>query len=738
MHEASVLMSEIVAHHVKDKKKIEIYDSCSGSGSLLINFAQSIAKYNDDESATKYYAQELKQNTYNLTRMNLVMRGIIPDNLNIRNGDSLEEDWPYFDEETAYNPLHVDIVLSNPPYSQKWDPLHKNSDPRFSQFGIAPKSKADFAFLLHDLYHLKPDGIMAIVLPHGVLFRGESEGRIRRNLIEKNHVDAIIGLPPKMFFGTPIATIIMILKRKRENTDILIVDASKGFTKAGTKNKLRSSDIKKIADTAIERKDIEKFSRKVSREEIRENEYNLNIPRYIDSSEDSETYDLYSTMFGGIPKAELNTHHKFWTTFPTLWNDLFKDINSHCVSLIYENIKQVVLKNSDVSKYLSLFHSKFTDLNSYLKQKLIIKNDTEALSYILLKGKDEISENLFSRLNDISLVDKYKAYQDFDNVWQIIIADHELIKKYGFGITKEVEPNITINTKDDIETEVQEGWKGCIIPFELIHKTLLKEEADTLKKKESKIDEIKASLDEIFESMTDEEKSDFEDALNKNKDDFTSTGLAKLMNETIYANIDSQEINTLNEYFSMLEAKSNKKEKEDFIKAHPNVIWLNMKANKDGTFSKSEVSSYIIILQSEYKFPEDSIEARLVNASSLLDTQKELKSEVKKEADALHLKTKKIIENLTDDQVFYLLELKWVKPIVIAMNDLPKVIIDDLIAQIKYIADKYSVTYSEIANNITETENSLVPMLESLVGNEFDMKGIKEFQKLLGDKHGQK
>ena len=277
-HEVSVLMSEIVAHHLKDKKEIQIYDPTSGSGSLLINIGQSVAQHMDDKDNIKYFAQELKANTYNLTRMNLVMRGILIDNIQTRNGDTLEEDWPYFDENdpvNTYNPLYVDAVVSNPPYSQKWDPSHKEADPRYARFGMAPKSKADYAFLLHDLYHIKPHGIMTIVLPHGVLFRGGDEGKIRKNLIEQNHIDTIIGLPSNIFFGTGIPTIIMGLKQKRDNTDVLIVDASKGFEKVGKNNQLRASDIKRITDTVIGRSDVEKYSRKVSRYEIRENEYNL-------------------------------------------------------------------------------------------------------------------------------------------------------------------------------------------------------------------------------------------------------------------------------------------------------------------------------------------------------------------------------------------------------------------------------------------------------------------------------
>lgn len=161
-HEVSLLMSEIVAEHLKDSDKIDIYDPTSGSGSLLINIGRSVAKRIKGKDNIKYYAQELKENTYNLTRMNLVMRGISPDNIVTRCGDTLEEDWPFFDESDphkTYEPLYVDAVVSNPPYSQNWDSTDKESDPRYKRFGLAPKSKADYAFLLHDLYHIKPDGI---------------------------------------------------------------------------------------------------------------------------------------------------------------------------------------------------------------------------------------------------------------------------------------------------------------------------------------------------------------------------------------------------------------------------------------------------------------------------------------------------------------------------------------------------------------------------------------------------
>ena len=372
-HEVSLLMSEIVADHLKDRTEIKIYDPTSGSGSLLINIGKCAARYIGGENNIKYFAQELKENTYNLTRMNLVMRGILPDNIVTRNADTLEEDWPLDND----NPLYVDAVVSNPPYSQAWNPSDKEMDPRYARFGLAPKGKADYAFLLHDLYHLKSDGLMAIVLPHGVLFRGGEEGTIRRNLIEQNHIDAIIGLPANIFFGTGIPTIIMVLKQKRPDTDVLFVDASKGFAKVGKNNVLRACDIKKIVDIVTSRSDMEKFSRVVSRDEIRRNEYNLNIPRYVDSSEKAENWDIYASMFGGIPESELAELHKYWAAFPGLKNALFTSQNEAFCRLNVPDLKAAVFAHPSVMAFTQNYQRAFGDFEAFLADELLTKRREE-------------------------------------------------------------------------------------------------------------------------------------------------------------------------------------------------------------------------------------------------------------------------------------------------------------------------------------------------------------------------
>ena len=498
-------MSEIVANHLKDREKIEIFDPTSGSGSLLINIGKSASKYIEGDNKVKYYAQELKQNTYNLTRMNLVMRGIEADNIVTRNGDTLEDDWPYFDENDpigTYNPLYVDAVVSNPPYSQAWNPTDKETDPRYAGYGLAPKGKADYAFLLHDLYHIKPDGIMTIVLPHGVLFRGGEEGEIRKNLIEKNKIDTIIGLPANIFYGTGIPTIIMVLKQKRSNTDVLIVDASKGFVKEGKNNKLRASDIKRIVDVVTRRESVEKYSKVVSRDEIRANDYNLNIPRYVDSSEAAESWDIYASMFGGLPISEIDELKEYWRAFPALRSALFENTSSEYCKLIVDDIKKAIKEHADVKNFESEFQTVFGNFDEYLYDELIAKMDSLSIS----KTEEILADNIFARMTDIPLVDKYEAYQLLDDDWTKIAVDLEIIQTEGFEATKVVDANMVVKKKGNVEQEVQEGWKGHIIPFELIQSTILAEDSKAIKEKENRLSEITSEYEGILDTLSEEEK----------------------------------------------------------------------------------------------------------------------------------------------------------------------------------------------------------------------------------------
>ena len=420
----------------------------------------------------------------------------------------LELDWPFFDDENpsgTYNLMRVDAVVSNPPYSQHWDTENKEYQPRY-EYGVAPASKADYAFLLHDLYHVKPNGIMTIVLPHGVLFRGkagkdgaagESEYEIRKNLIENNKIDTIIGLPANIFFGTGIPTIIIVLKPTKKTDDVLIIDASKYFTKEGKQNKLQASDIKRIVDTVIERKTVNKFSRVVSKDEIRSNDYNLNIPRYVDSSEDAENYDIYASVIGGIPKNEIEKYKAEWKAFSSLQNDLFKKVNDSYFELNTDNIKETVLLNKDVKAFESNYKKVFEGLDSFLKEELI----TKLKEINVNKEEDTIANILFEKLQNVPLVDKYEAYQSLDDEWQKIAIDLEIISTEGIESCRKVEPNLVMKGKD----EVQDGWKGRIMDFELVQKMHCASELQNIEEQNRKLETKISALAELIGESEDGE-----------------------------------------------------------------------------------------------------------------------------------------------------------------------------------------------------------------------------------------
>ena len=299
--QVSRLLSKIVSH---DKKRIKsAYDPTCGSGSLLLRLGEFT-------EISKYYGQELNPTTYNLARMNMILHGVHFEHFAIRQGDTLRED--------MHPDLKAEAIVANPPFAVQWkgdsDPQLAHDD-RFSQYGrLAPKSVADYAFVTHMLYHLADNGTMAIVLPHGALFRSGAEGQIRKYIIEKqNYLDAVIGLPPNLFYGTSIpATILVFKKCRRDDEDILFIDASKNFEKMGNQNKLTNENIEKIFDTYKNRKEIDKYSHRANLDEIKENDFNLNIPRYVNTFEDEAIVDIkeVAKKLKELHTNELNLQNK--------------------------------------------------------------------------------------------------------------------------------------------------------------------------------------------------------------------------------------------------------------------------------------------------------------------------------------------------------------------------------------------------------------------------------------------
>lgn len=544
-HEVSALIARIIADALKDKDKLDIYDPTSGSGSLLLNIGTEASKYIDNNKI-KYYAQEKITETYHLTRMNLIMKGIGVPNIFVRNGDTLDNDWPYFDNDTAYQPLLVDAVVSNPPYSLHWEPSEKGSDPRF-KYGLAPVTKADYAFLQHCLFHLKNDGIMAIVLPHGVLFRASTEGTIRKNLIDNNHIETIIGLPSNLFYSTGIPTIIMILRKNRTNGDILFVDASQSFTKDKNQNVLTEKDIQKIFDAVRNRKNIDNFSRLVEKSEIIDNDYNLNIPRYVNATPKAEKYDLYSIMNGLVSDDELSQYNKWWDAFPALKYKLFVRLENGYNNFVDTDINDTIWNDDDVKAFVKHFTELSDEYKLYLIKVLV--DGYESTGY---KTRDEIVSHLFEIFGFTDLVDKYLVYQNFADNWDKINSDLITIRDSGIGVCRQTEPNIVLkkDTKAKKSYETQDGWKGTIIPFSLIEETFFGADFEKINSLSSKADALSSQYTDTFDNLDEELQKEL---ANKDGTSFDT----KLLNQKIKDKETPDDI--VSELKSAVEAKKEEK-----------------------------------------------------------------------------------------------------------------------------------------------------------------------------------
>ncbi|MDQ0567874.1 type I restriction-modification system subunit M [Mycoplasma yeatsii] len=681
-HEVSQLMSTIVAYHLRNKKTISVYDPTSGSGSLLLNIGDEFKKYNKGSSPVTYYAQELKSETFNLTRMNLIMRNINPSEIHVRRGDTLEQDWPMFenDDISTYRRLTVDAVVSNPPYSQQWNPTAHEGDSRYREYGIAPKAKADYAFLLHDLYHVDKEGIMAIVLPHGVLFRGNSEKQIRQRLVEKRQIDTIIGLPSNMFFGTGIPTIIMILKKDRTTSDILFVDASQLYIKEGKNNKFSQSQIKKIADVVNNRIEVEKFSRIVQYDEIKENDFNLNISRYIDNFKKQEQYDLHSLMIGGISKQELDNYNNFFNVFENIKDKLFKlnENNYLDLKIDQDQIRDTIYSDDHVITYIDQFKQLSTNFLNHFKTLIPSLDDIKNINITELEKS--LTDYIFNKVDDIDLTDKYDLYQIIINNFDVIKENIELISKYYNDNDKQndIKQNIhleilkdestaTWESKKKTEDLIVKDWNSTILDPRFIKNKYFKDIYNSLSLQQEQLEEINSEIENVLSLIDEEDKTD--EIYDFEKEKFIKEGIEKL-------------------------AKSIKKSKQ--------VI------------------------------EQESLEDKIIQVFNLYEKQKGIKA-------TFNLTNKQLINDsynkylsLTGNEFYELLIIKWLENIIKTFEQKPIHIIDSYVSKFELLSKKYEDTLDDINNQILNSEKELLNLLKDLTGEESDMRAVNELIKILG------
>lgn len=666
-HEVSELMAEIVAYSLKDRERISVYDPTSGSGSLLITIGKAIEKQGKSTDSIRYFAQEIIEATYNLTRMNLVMRGIIRDNISTSNNDTLRNDWPR--NTLKDEPLLVDAVVSNPPYSLKWNPDGMAADPRFQNYGLAPKSAADFAFLLHDLYHLKYDGILTIVLPHGVLFRGGEEERIRTQLLKLNQIDAVIGLPPNIFFGTGIPTIIMVLRKSREQKDVLFIDASKGFEKVTAKNKLRARDIRKAVEVWKDRKELEGFSRRVSFEEIENNGFNLNIPRYIASSEE-ERSDLYSLIYSGIPKKEIDTLQPFWNVFEGLKEKLFNQ-REDGYFVLKENAKEILENFPAIIEFKKKVHESFKALFPLLKQKLIAERQVISQSLAF----ESIASEILEQAEKLPLIDKYEAFELFSQHWTEITNDMEALSSQDgsevFGEEQRQEKTDERNNpelgKEEITSYGEASFQLGAFVRTFIQERYFPTKLEELSSAERSAELAKEELKELYGEIP--EDFEFDSAIDQDKEVFIP--------------------------------------KE--IKALSKAIAKDEKAGL--TLSESQ----------EF----------LKKVASQISAADKTRKEAKKIYEELDGETSKKQQSLTEEEFEEILTNKWIYPLVKSWERMGDDLVFKFSEKLSTLQAKHSSSFIALEEEIKKTSDELSSLLSELQADEIQSKALKALQELI-------
>lgn len=652
-------VSEVMAQIVAKTSNIQsIYDPTVGSGSLLLTVGKHLSK--EVQKDLSYYGQEKNTATYNLTRMNLLLHGVRPEKMTVRNADTLSHDWPE-DPSRPNVGVQFDAVVMNPPYSLKdWNKAGlKISDPRFEIAGtLPPDSKGDFAFLLHGLFHLGTNGTMAIVLPHGVLFRGGSEGDIRQRLLDKNQIDTIIGLPSGMFTNTGIPVIVMILKKNRPvGEPVLVIDASRSFIKVGKQNVLQEKDIAKIVDTYSSRREIEGYSYLATHKEIIANEWNMNIPRYVEADNDEIAQDVDAHLYGGIPKSNIDELLVLNKSVPEVIRSSFEVLrdgylvlNKSIEQLTEEvnNAPQVLAKNGELRKIAESFVAKYWDI---LRQVNLDSDLASLMSEMLSEIKEEVSS--------IEFVDAYSAYQIVAEIWKDnLTKDSELIAAsdfYTVGRTRE--PNMVTKGSGKNKRQEQDGWIGTLVPNGLIAKRLFASEQEEIEELKNKAQEIDSELSELVEAAKVEDSEEYEalyESIKKNEDD----------------------------------------EPQDTFEAK--TIKAELKRSEKGT--------------SEFEWLK-RVEKLLADKSS---TNKSVKEKEKQLKEAVESK----IENLTNEEIDMLVFEKWFAGTVDALVGLVEKPLRAELSTIALLEKRYAQTFNEIDAQVSELEKAFEALASELVVNQ--------------------
>ncbi|MCG2738429.1 MAG: type I restriction-modification system subunit M, partial [Candidatus Methanoperedenaceae archaeon] len=541
--EVSRILAKVIGINKARSQEQTIYDLTCGSGSLLIKAAD------ESETGVTIYGQEMDNATAALAKMNMILHN--NPTAEIWKDNTLSN--PYFKNPDGTLKT-FDFAVANPPFSNKawsngFDPANDLYD-RFKGYGIPPKKNGDYAFLLHMIRSLKSKGKGAIILPHGVLFRGNAEAEIRKNIIRKGFIKGIIGLPANLFYGTGIPACIIVLDK--ENADsrrgIFLLDASRGFVKDGNKNRLREQDVHKIVDVFNKQTEVPKYARMVSVEEIERNEYNLNIPRYIDSQEAEDIQDIKAHLLGDIPNRDVEDLENYWKVYPSLKNVLFAEsprAEYSKLKIPQEEIKHVIFSHPEFTSYIKEIDVVF---NSW-KEKHTLTLKSLAVGAKPKEVIRNLSEAILTSFADRKLIDQYDVYQHLMTYWSDTMQDDAyLIAVDGW------KAELTQRKKDE--------WDCDLVPKQLVIKRYFAAEQKAVEQLEADRDAISRQMEELEEEHGGEEGMLEEAKTDKGK--VTKALIQKRVKEIKNDADASEEMKVLEGYLKLIEkeADANKKIKD--------------------------------------------------------------------------------------------------------------------------------------------------------------------------------
>ncbi|MCK9319695.1 N-6 DNA methylase, partial [Methanoculleus sp.] len=536
---------------------------------------------------------------------------------------------PYFKEKDG-TLKKFDFVVANPPFSAKsWSNGITPEKDKFERYNTEewgscpPQKNGDYAFLLHMIKSLKSTGKAAVILPHGVLFRGNAEANIRRNIIQRGYIKGIIGLPANLFYGTGIPACIIVLdKENAENRKgIFMIDASKGFFKDGNKNRLRARDIHRIVDTFTKQLEIPKYSRMVLISEISDpkNDYNLNIPRYIDSQEIEDLQDIDGHLNGGIPNRDIDNLENYWKVYPSLRKALFKSYRDGYSVLNTEptNIKKIIFEHPEFTTYSKKIEEVFNlweNKNKSVLKEIKIGSKPKELIF-------NLGEDLLNSFSKLELIDKYDMYQHLMEYWEETMQDDAYIIVVDGWIAKPERIIVeTENKKTGVKKTTDKGWKCDLIPKELVINKYFLKEKEELDKLQSKLEEIQSEIQTLDEENSGEE--DLFSEVRSDKGSITSKNIIKRIKDIKGNSEYVDELDVLNKYNKLL---SDEKEVKDKIKS------LNIELDKN-------------LLTKYSKLSEEEIKLLVVEDKWLLFLRNCVKSEMERVSHKLTGRLKELVE----------------------------------------------------------------------------------------------